>query len=107
MSTVEKPGVQGGETAAAASAKPKGRFRVQGLWHTAGPLAVFVVLLVVVAVLQPSFLGGGGLKFATTQATPIVLVALGQAAGLLVGSIGLSNAARGLLAAVGLSKAPG
>src|SRR5690349_5397249 len=108
MSTVQDSDTRGGNTTAGAAPAAAGRrFQVQGLWHTAGPLAVFVVLLVIVAVLQPSFLGGGGLKIATIQATSILLVALGQAAVLLVGSIDLSNAAMALLAAVILAKTLG
>src|SRR5690242_15954718 len=107
MSTVERPGVQTETATAAPTREPRRRLTVQGLWYSAGPFAVFVVLLVIVAVLQPNFLGGGGLKIATIQATPILLVALGQAAVLLVGSIDLSNAAMALLAAVILAKSLG
>lgn len=107
MSTAEKSGVQSGGAATGATAEPRRRLRPQGLWYTVGPFGVFVVLLVIVAILQPSFLGGGGLKIAAVQATPILLVALGQAAVLLVGSIDLSNAAMALLSAVILAKALG
>lgn len=79
------------------------RRRPTGIWQAVGPLAVFLVLLVLTAVLQPQFLTGGGLVILTTQATPIFLVALGQAAVLHVGSIDLSNAASAVLAAMVLA----
>lgn len=74
--------------------------RPRNLWQSVGPFAIFVVLFIVVAVLQPNFMGGGGLSILATQATPILLVALGQAFVLHVGSLDLSNAAMALLAAI-------
>lgn len=87
------------------SAKPPGqeprrRLVPRGLWQTVGPLAVFVALFVVVALLRPTFLGGGGLRILAVQAAPILLVALGQAMVLHVGSIDLSNAAMAILSAI-------
>jgi ribose transport system permease protein len=82
-------------TEAAKPGRPK-----RNLWQSIGPFAVFLVLSIVVAVLQPNFLGGGGLTILATQATPILLVALGQAFVLHVGSLDLSNAAMALLAAI-------
>jgi ribose transport system permease protein len=107
MSTVEKPDVNSGAAAASTAAEPRSRFQARTLWFTVGPFAVFLVFLVIVSVLQPSFLAGGGLKIASVQATPILLVALGQMAVLLVGSIDLSNAAMALLSAVILAKTLG
>lgn len=75
----------------------------RNLWQTVGPFAVFVALFAVVAVLQPSFLGGGGLSILAVQASPILLVALGQAMVLHVGSIDLSNAAMAILSAIVLA----
>jgi ribose transport system permease protein len=74
--------------------------RTRNYWQILAPFAIFLALLVVVAVLQPNFLGGGGLTILTTQAAPILLVALGQAMVLHVGSLDLSNAAMALLSAV-------
>lgn len=71
-----------------------------GLWQTLGPFAILLALFAVVVVLQPAFLGGGGTTILATQATPILLVALGQAAVLHVGSLDLSNAAMALLSAI-------
>ena len=85
------------------AAKSDGRsrgLRGRGLWQTFGPFAVFLVLFALVAVLQPNFLGGGGLTILTVQATPILLVALGQAAVLHVGSLDLSNGAMALMGAI-------
>jgi len=76
------------------------RFVPRNLWQTIGPFAVFVVFFVIIGVLQPDFVGGGGLGILTLQATSILLVALGQAMVLHVGSIDLSNAALAILAAI-------
>ena len=85
--------------AATPAPTPAGR-PPRNLWQSLGPFAIFVALFVVVAVLQPNFMGGGGLSILATQATPILLVALGQSAVLHVGSLDLSNAAMALLAAI-------
>ena len=77
------------------------------MWTTAGPFAVFVVLFALVAILRPAFLGGGGLAILATQATAILLVGLGQAMVLHVGSIDLSNAAIALFGAILLAKSLG
>ncbi len=74
------------------------------VWQTAGPVAVFVVLFAVVAILQPNFIGGSGLEITATSATAILLVALAQAIVLHVGSIDLSNAAMALFSAIVLAK---
>lgn len=70
------------------------------LWQTAGPLVIFVAMFGLVAALTPTFLGGGGLSVVAISAAPILLVALGQALVLNVGSIDLSNASLTLLAAI-------
>lgn len=71
-----------------------------GAWQAIGPIAIFLAILIVVAVLTPSFLGGGGLAIIASSSAPILLLALGQAMVLNVGSIDLSNAAIGLLGAI-------
>jgi ribose transport system permease protein len=107
MSTLEKSDTPSAGTSSTQSRESQRRFQAQRLWQTVGPLTVFVVLFVLVAVLQPEFLGGGGLKILAVQTAPILLVALGQAAVLLVGSIDLSNAALALLSAIILAKTLG
>lgn len=97
------------DTAAAAPsvAAPRtggGRFSPARLWQTGGPVAVFVVLFAVVAILQPNFIGGSGLGITATSATAILLVALAQSMVLHVGSIDLSNAAMALFSAILLAK---
>ncbi|AMM30851.1 Inner-membrane translocator [Sinomonas atrocyanea] len=79
--------------------------RPAGLWQTVGPVAVFIALFALVAVLTPTFVTGGGLGILTVQAAPILLVALGQAMVLNVGSIDLSNAATVVLSAMILAQA--
>ena len=81
---------------------PTGKRRVlhAGAWQSIGPIAIFLAILIVVAVLTPSFLGGGGLAIIASSSAPILLLALGQAMVLNVGSIDLSNAAIGLLGAI-------
>lgn len=74
-----------------------------GLWQTLGPLAVTVLMLLIVVVSNPQFLGGGGPGILTLQATFILLAALGQASVLNVGSIDLSNAANAVLSAMVLA----
>jgi len=65
-----------------------------------GPLAIFAALLLIVALAVPEFLGGGGPSIIAQQATPILLVALGQCVVLQIGSIDLSNAATGLFCTI-------
>ena len=69
-------------------------------WQAAGPLVIFVAMFAVVAILTPSFLGGGGVSIVASSAAPILLVALGQALVLNIGSIDLSNASITLLGAI-------
>jgi ribose transport system permease protein len=79
------------------------RFAPRNLWQTVGPIAVFVLLFVVIGIVQPDFVGGGGLAILAVQATSILLVALGHAMVLHVGSIDLSNAALAIFAAIVLA----
>jgi ribose transport system permease protein len=83
------------------------RWRAIDVWASVGPLAVFIVLFALVVSLRPAFLGSGGLAIVATQATAIMLVALGQGIVLHVGSIDLSNAGTALLAAIVLAKTIG
>ena len=89
----------------AGSATPSRR-RVRISWHTWGPILVFACLFGISAAVQPAFLRGG-LGILAIQATPIILVALGQAMVLHVGSIDLSNAALAIFAAILLAKTLG
>ena len=88
------------ETTADPAPPPRRRFAPRNLWQTIGPIAVFVVFFVIIGILQPDFVGGGGLGILAIQATSILLVALGQAMVLHVGSLDLSNAALAILAAI-------
>ena len=88
------------ETASEQPAPAKRRFAPRNLWQTVGPIAVFVILFAAVGVLQPDFVGGGGIAILAVQATSILLVALGHAMVLHVGSIDLSNAAMAIFAAI-------
>ena len=74
--------------------------RVAKLWQALGPLVIFVVMFAIVAILTPTFLGGGGVTIVASSAAPILLVALGQALVLNIGSIDLSNAAITVLGAI-------
>ncbi|MCO4254057.1 ABC transporter permease [Pseudarthrobacter cellobiosi] len=91
--------------AAAADSKTQSARRPpRNLWFTAGPFTVFLILFALVAVLRPAFLTGGGLAILAVQASTILLVALGQAMVLHVGSIDLSNAAIVIFAAIILAQ---
>lgn len=92
--------VTGAAPATATARRPWPTLRPGRLWQSVGPLAVFIALFVVVALLRPAFLSGGGPSILATQATPILLVALGQAMVLHIGSLDLSNAAMAILSAV-------
>lgn len=74
--------------------------RVAKAWQALGPLVIFVVMFAIVAILTPTFLGGGGVTIVASSAAPILLVALGQALVLNIGSIDLSNAAITVLGAI-------
>lgn len=81
-----------------------GRIRKLG-WQTLGPFVVFAVILLLVSIMNPAYLRGTGISIVTEAAAPILLVALGQAIVLNVGSIDLSNAAISLLGAILLALA--
>ncbi|MDO9378117.1 MAG: ABC transporter permease [Nocardioidaceae bacterium] len=83
-----------------ADGTPRRRARSGSWWQRLGPPAVFLALLLLIVVLQPNFFSGGGIRIVALQATPILLIALGQAIVIGVGSLDLSNAAMGLLAAI-------
>jgi ribose transport system permease protein len=82
---------------------PRRRLGGSDLLHTIGPLAVTLLLFAVVVISNPRFLTGGGTGILALQATFILLVALGQACVLNVGSIDLSNAAMAVLSAMVLA----
>lgn len=75
-----------------------GRFR--RLWQTFGPVAIFLAVFLMISAVNPNFLTGGGMGIVASLAAPILMIALGQAMVLNVGSIDLSNAAMGLLGAI-------
>lgn len=77
--------------------------RTAQVWRTAGPVAVTALMLAVVLVSNPGFLGGGGPGILAIQATFILLAALGQSCVLNIGSIDLSNAALAVLSAMVLA----
>lgn len=64
------------------------------------PAAIFAALLAVVSIAVPAFLLGGGPSIIAQQATPILLLALGQCVVMLIGSVDLSNAAMALLCSI-------
>ena len=95
--TVTEAPPQGAATEAPARRRvPLGRHA----WQAVGPIVIFIAMLIVVAILTPSFIGGGGLAIIAATSAPILLLALGQAMVLNVGSIDLSNAAIALLGAI-------
>lgn len=77
-----------------------GGLRAEKLRQVLAPAAIFAGLLAVVSIAEPTFLGGGGPSIIAQQATPILLVALGQCVVLQIGSIDLSNAAMALLTTI-------
>ncbi len=79
--------------------------RALASWQTLGPFLVFVATLLLVSIVNPAFLGGTGIAIVTESAAPILLVALGQAMVLNIGSIDLSNASISLLGAILLALA--
>ena len=91
-------------TVSGANVTLAGRIRNLG-WQTLGPFVVFAVMLLLVSIMNPAYLRGTGISIVTQAAAPILLVALGQAIVLNVGSIDLSNAAISLLGAILLALA--
>jgi len=69
-------------------------------WHTIAPPLVFFAMLVVVGIFNANYLGPFGISIATASAAPILLIAVGQAMVLNIGSIDLSNAAISMLGAI-------
>lgn len=84
---------------------PMHRIRDFATWNTLAPLLVFLAMLLVVAALNPNFLGPMGISIVAGSAAPILLVALGQAMVLNIGSIDLSNAAISLFGSILLALA--
>ncbi len=77
-----------------------GGLRRAASWHVLAPPLVFFAILLVVSVANPAYLGPFGVSIATASAAPILLVALGQAMVLNIGSIDLSNAAIALFGTI-------
>ncbi|MGB6275197.1 MAG: ABC transporter permease [Rhodococcus sp. (in: high G+C Gram-positive bacteria)] len=73
----------------------------------AGPPAVLVVLIALVAVTEPNFLSVNALSVVSAQAVPILLLGLGQMFVILTGGIDLSVAALASLATVVLASTIG
>ena len=93
------------ETRSAQGGSTMNRFRQLLAWHTIAPPLVFFALLAVVGVFNPNYLSPFGISIATATAAPILLVAVGQAMVLNIGSIDLSNAAISMLGAIMLALA--
>jgi ribose transport system permease protein len=77
-----------------------GRFRMQAAWHAFAPVLVFVSMLLIVGLLNSNYLRPLGISIVTASAAPILLIALGQAMVLNIGSIDLSNAAISMIGAI-------
>lgn len=69
-------------------------------WRALGPVLVFAAMLIIVSLKNSAYLRGTGITIVTEAAAPILLVALGQAMVLNIGSIDLSNAAIALFGAI-------
>lgn len=74
-------------------------------WHVIAPPLVFLAMLLAVWLLNPNYLSPFGISIVAATAAPILLIALGQAMVLNVGSIDLSNAATSLLGTILLAMA--
>ena len=80
---------------------PREKMRLADLpWHSLAPLLVFLGMLLVVGIFNPNYLGPFGISIVAATAAPILLVAVGQAMVLNIGSIDLSNAAISMLGAI-------
>lgn len=77
-----------------------GRLRPFAAWHTVAPPLVFFVMLLIVGIFNPNYLGPFGISIVAASAAPILLIAAGQAMVLNIGSIDLSNAAISMLGAI-------
>lgn len=73
------------------------------LWQILGPATIFIAVFSMISAINPNFLTGGGMGIVASLSAPILMIALGQAIVLNVGSIDLSNAAMGLLGAIMLA----
>jgi len=82
------------------TAVPTKRFPFRRIWQVFGPVAIFLAVFLMISAVNPNFLESGGMGIVATLAAPILMVALGQAMVLNVGSLDLSNAAMGLLGAI-------
>lgn len=78
-------------------------FRSLLAWHTMAPPLVFLAMVVVVGVFNANYLSPFGISIVAGTAAPILLVAVGQAMVLNIGSIDLSNAAISMLGAIMLA----
>ena len=78
----------------------KKKIQFRRLWQTLGPATIFLAVFVMISAYNPNFLTGGGMGIVATLSAPILMVALGQAIVLNVGSIDLSNASMALLGAI-------
>jgi ribose transport system permease protein len=87
-----------------AKAKPQNtdsaKRKVAKYWQSVGPLVVFLGMFSLVAALTPTFLANGGVTIVASSAASVLLVALGQALVLNIGSIDLSNASITILGAI-------
>ena len=81
-------------------AKARHRLLSPDALNALAPLLVFCAMLVVVALLNSNYLKPMGISVVTATAAPILLIALGQAMVLNIGSIDLSNAAIGLVGTI-------
>lgn len=88
------------EKAVDSAATAKSRVPFRRIWQTFGPASIFLIVFLMISAFNPNFLASGGMGIVATLSAPILMVALGQAIVLNVGSIDLSNAAMGLLGAI-------
>lgn len=79
---------------------PATRLRLVAVWHALAPVLVFVSMLLMVGVLNANYLKPLGISIVTASAAPILMIALGQAMVLNIGSIDLSNAAISVVGAI-------
>ncbi len=84
---------------------PQKKVQFRKLWQTFGPATIFLAVFLMISAFNPNFLTSGGMGIVATLSAPILMVALGQAIVLNVGSIDLSNAAMSLLGAILLALA--
>lgn len=68
------------------------------------PLAILVVMIAVIAAVEPAFLAGGGIRILAVQCLPVLFLALGQMTVMLTGGLDLSNAALAVFSGIVLAK---